>query len=468
MPEQPTARRVEKFVCFLLLILLSPGHGHAQRTRAEADWDSVRRAGAVDVTIFWYENKPVLYRDDTRQLTGIEYDLLHGFSEFLRDSFHVALRLHWQRQPSFQDAYRRVTAAPPGWCLGAARISISEERKKEVGFSPPYMADLSVLLTSEDLPQAKSKEELLPLLSSARAVTMPGTTFEQLLASLEKEYHLRFSKTYRSKAADILNTINSEPHTLGYVSLLTYLFRFNESAAHVKRQNFFIESGSGFAFIFPKGSSIATPLNAYFSSPIYKKNIDRIISNYIDVNLYRFMDALAQQEDQETRLLNLEKELQQTEINLKEATIDQAKASRKIIVLTIIILLAMFGAGLTLYKRQLRNHSLLKEQRDEIAAQAAEIRAIHDNLSALVSSRTRDLEEKNKHLEQSAFFTAHKLRAPVASILGLLILVEKIPLTDGNKKKLAAIQTAAVAIDEQLHAAIAIIENAASDPHAAT
>ena len=44
--------------------------------------------------------------------------------------------------------------------------------------------------------------------------------------------------------------------------------------------------------------------------------------------------------------------------------------------------------------------------------------SINDNLELTIKDRTRELENKNKALEEYAFITAHKLRAPLASILG--------------------------------------------------
>jgi light-regulated signal transduction histidine kinase (bacteriophytochrome) len=43
-----------------------------------------------------------------------------------------------------------------------------------------------------------------------------------------------------------------------------------------------------------------------------------------------------------------------------------------------------------------------------------------------VQERTRELEKKNKALEEYAFINAHKLRSQVASILGLINLISKI------------------------------------------
>jgi ligand-binding sensor domain-containing protein len=67
----------------------------------------------------------------------------------------------------------------------------------------------------------------------------------------------------------------------------------------------------------------------------------------------------------------------------------------------------------------------IQAQNEEIMAQAEEIKGINENLEMLVYQRTAELEKKNKALEEYAFINAHKLRSPLASILGLINLISK-------------------------------------------
>jgi len=88
------------------------------------------------------------------------------------------------------------------------------------------------------------------------------------------------------------------------------------------------------------------------------------------------------------------------------------------------------------YKFSLRyytNSLQLKEQKEEINSQNEEIQQqaeelqtlnnalnkLNINLEGVVAERTIELEEKNMRLEKHAFFNAHKLRAPLARIIGL-------------------------------------------------
>ncbi len=83
----------------------------------------------------------------------------------------------------------------------------------------------------------------------------------------------------------------------------------------------------------------------------------------------------------------------------------------------------------------------------EIQAQAEEIRGINENLEGLVRDRTHELERKNKALEEYAFINAHQLRAPVASILGLINLMQKLDLNEDEKIYLDHLRQSAKKLD---------------------
>jgi hypothetical protein len=75
----------------------------------------------------------------------------------------------------------------------------------------------------------------------------------------------------------------------------------------------------------------------------------------------------------------------------------------------------------------------IQKKNEEIQAQTEEIIGINENLENLVRSRTLELEQKNKALEEYAFITAHELRAPLASILGLVNILCKVKLEEQDK-----------------------------------
>jgi hypothetical protein len=82
----------------------------------------------------------------------------------------------------------------------------------------------------------------------------------------------------------------------------------------------------------------------------------------------------------------------------------------------------------------------VKKQRAEIIEKSEELLALNEslknvnsNLEGMVKERTRELEIKNKKLEEYTFFNAHKLRAPVATILGLIQIFDYKNILEGEK-----------------------------------
>lgn len=102
----------------------------------------------------------------------------------------------------------------------------------------------------------------------------------------------------------------------------------------------------------------------------------------------------------------------------------------------------------TLTVREIKARLALQMSNREIKIQAKEIEQINTNLETIVKERTAELEKKNVALEEAAFINAHKLRAPVASILGLANLLKKEPLSDDGKKTLDHLDQSTQKLDQ--------------------
>ena len=98
--------------------------------------------------------------------------------------------------------------------------------------------------------------------------------------------------------------------------------------------------------------------------------------------------------------------------------------------------------------REIKARLALANSKEEIQAQAEEISAINENLESLVLKRTAELERKNKALEEYAFINAHKLRSPVASLLGLINLMRKTHLHDEAEPIMKHMVDSAERVDE--------------------
>jgi DNA-directed RNA polymerase beta' subunit len=77
----------------------------------------------------------------------------------------------------------------------------------------------------------------------------------------------------------------------------------------------------------------------------------------------------------------------------------------------------------SLYEEVQQQNEEIQAQNQALAGTQEELSTINNQLEALVQQRTQKIEEQNQQLQEYAFWNAHKLRAPVATILGLYYLL---------------------------------------------
>lgn len=78
----------------------------------------------------------------------------------------------------------------------------------------------------------------------------------------------------------------------------------------------------------------------------------------------------------------------------------------------------------------------IEVQKSEIQAQNVEIQKYNTDLELLIEQRTAHIEAQKAKLLQYAFFNSHKVRAPLANIKGLVILLKGKDISEKEKNEL--------------------------------
>jgi signal transduction histidine kinase len=125
-----------------------------------------------------------------------------------------------------------------------------------------------------------------------------------------------------------------------------------------------------------------------------------------------------------------------------------------------LFMIIMIQSRFNLTIREIKARLALNASNEEIRAQAEEIKGINENLEVIVKDRTADLQRKNKALEDYAFINAHKLRGPVASILGLLNLLNRVELNEEAKVIRDHLAESTVKLDTIIGSITEVIEDA--------
>jgi signal transduction histidine kinase len=425
-----------------LLWMFSVSLLYAQEPKNQAQsWSEVKNTKRGAITVFWYESRPFIYRS-AMGMEGIEYEILEGFKRHLKQNHNVDLRIVWKEAHSFGDTYNSIRDNQQEGTFGVSAFSITPERDKEVAFTPPYMSDISVLITSKNIPIVQNSDEFNRVFSGLTAVTIKETTYEQDILKLNNQGNLHFAIDYIPSSENILTAIEARDSAFGFIDLPVYMMVFNENpSVEVKRQNFFPVKRKGYAIIFPEESDWAAPLEEYFNSDKFQAGLEPIIGHYIDIGLYHFIEGLAIQPNDLVALLTKEKEIQYKDLVGKSRQIAQETRTRNFLIALVAVIFIFLLVIIILYQKRSQQKRKIETQRQSIALQNEQLAKRNHHLVALD-------EEKNNLIK----ILAHDLRTPINHVQGLaqVFLLSNNSLPDDQKLIIQKITDAALRLNKMI------------------
>lgn len=363
-------------------------------------WKKIREEGRGTVEFHWYPNN-VVFENSLDIIDGVEHDLARAFISYLNATYDLEVEMRWIESNSFGGVLQTVRAGTGG-TFGSSSISITNERKNLFNFTPPYLADVAVMITNSNLPIALTEDELKEVLQNKTAISISNTTLVSSLKKLKQDLGIDFEMELVKNSGNIISRIENTPNSFGYIDIANFLVAI-ESNTQVRRQFFFPVKLEGLAMIYPKDSDWNEPVNQYFMSEQFQKDKHEIIQKYLGSNATEIIEQISKSAEigplEEIVLSNREKESQYKQL-LEAAERNQRSERLTIILISIIVVgLAIVFLLLALYRLKSQNNDRLLEQQKLVETTNNQLRSLN--------------EEKNNLIQ----VLAHDLRSPLSNIL---------------------------------------------------
>ena len=201
---------MSKWLKIINIILISGcllvTQGKAQQLEGDS-WATVKSTKKGVLWVAYANNAPFMYKEVGKSgvVAGVEYDLLKAFTSFLKEKYQVDLQLQWKYFETFKDCYNAAKNAKNG-VLGASGISITDQRKNEVSFSPAYMPDIEILISSKNIPLFSQVKDFTQALPQLKAITVKNTTYEQNFKDLQRTVFPNLRYTYVDNSSVLLDS----------------------------------------------------------------------------------------------------------------------------------------------------------------------------------------------------------------------------------------------------------------------
>lgn len=399
------------FLTYLIISSISVASGNL--------WSDIIKNGEGKITFYWYPNN--IRIDESKDIIdGVEHDLAISFVNYLNEKYEVTIELEWIQTKSFNEVMTTVRNSQSG-VFGASSISITDERKTFLNFTPPYLSDVIVLVSSPEVPLAQTAGEFKEIFNDLTAISIKNTTLDQALTNLKVSENLDFNSEYVDNSGQIIDKIEDLENGFGYIDLPNFLVAFDQ-LSRVRRQFFYPIKMEGLGMIYSLKSDWTEPVNDYFKSDQFEKDKHRIIAKYFGEEVMEVVDRVAKSAEigplEEIVISTREKELQYQEL-LNAATKDKERIRVNnalfigFIGLTFILLVLYIG-----YQIKSRANKKLEDHQD------------------MIQQRNQQLQALNAEKNDLIKILAHDLRSPISNIAGCSTLLKKDKNIEGDSIKM--------------------------------
>ncbi len=370
-------------------------------------WERILSSGSGKVTFYWYPNN--VYISDSRDIIdGFEKDLAFAFIDYLNKKYGVTIELEWKETNSFDEILSTVKDGTSGM-FGASSISITDERAKDYLFTPPYLADIIVLVSGQNVPLANSSSDFAEIFEGKTAISIRNTTLNNSLLKLKNELSIDFEIDYVKNTGEIIEKLEQADSSFAYIDLPNFLIAF-KNAAKIRRQLFYPIRLEGIAMIYPQGSDWSLPVQDYFTSGQFREDKRNIILKYFGNEIGDIIDRITVSAEigpfEEILISNREKELQYQEL-LETMEREREQHRFNEILTVILILLGAVGAFLLVSNR-------IKSQVNKVLVEQ----------QSIIEERNEELKQLNEEKNDLIKVLAHDLRSPISNIDGCAMLLK--------------------------------------------
>jgi ABC-type amino acid transport substrate-binding protein len=223
-----------------------------------------RDAGQARITFYFVPAAGFAYRDEAGSLTGVTVELLRDFARHVADTHGIALEVAWKEEPRWADFYRHVRDSRGG-VFGIGNVTITEARRQELDFSPPYLHNIAVLVTHRRVPELASMEQVGTVFRDLTALPFPGTLHEARLEAL-RTHHLPEMPTRPVASNDeLVSLVASDRGYFGYLDIYNY-WRARQADLPLRRHPVGDDGSEAFGVILPHGSDWTPVMEAFFQA----------------------------------------------------------------------------------------------------------------------------------------------------------------------------------------------------------
>ncbi len=210
----------KSFILLLITLLLS-SCGDLSEPSQQMSLAQIKSNGEGSITLAYVPSDGFSYEDESGNLTGVTIEIVRDFAAFAEDQHGVEIEIHYMPIDRFGAFYDFVQQSEGG-VFGVANVTITEERKQELAFSPSYMRNIATLITHSDTPYINSFDEIPEKFEGLNALAFEGTLHEERLRTIVEDHIPQALIHFAQSNNEIIERVAESDEYFAYVDIYNY------------------------------------------------------------------------------------------------------------------------------------------------------------------------------------------------------------------------------------------------------
>ncbi|MEO9870449.1 substrate-binding periplasmic protein [Ekhidna sp.] len=258
-------------------------------------WATARETGQASIVVT-YAEVPKYSEMINGQPSGICFEIMDHFEDFVESRYGIQLNVQYKsiEDPTNWGAFMESVRSSSGGVFGLGDVSITEDRKLQYNFSPPYLSNVAILVTNKDVTNLSSIEKIHSEFSGMTAIVQRGSSHDKRIQKLQKLYG-GFDISYVDNSADKITKVLSSPRNFTYIDFPNYLESVLDGV-NIKRHGEGDDAGEKFGILMPKNSDWNVVMQSFFRSNggyTLSDQYRESLRNNLGEKILRLTDALA-------------------------------------------------------------------------------------------------------------------------------------------------------------------------------
>ncbi len=223
-----------------------------------------RESGRADLVFFHVPSSGFAYTGADGRLTGVTVELLRDFARYVTERHGIATSVTWLEEPLWADFYGYVRGSIGG-VFGIGNVTITEPRRSELSFSPPYLNNVAVLVTHERVTELPSMERIPEHFAALTALPYPGTLHEARLMEIGRRWLPEMRTRPVASNDELVSLLASDGPYFGYIDVYNF-WRARQAGQPLRRHAAGDDASETFGVIMPHGSDWAPLMAEFFAA----------------------------------------------------------------------------------------------------------------------------------------------------------------------------------------------------------